>query len=150
MRNVFGIVALAVIVAACSARGSPRSLESIASGLTEAMQPSYADFTLEVHPVKKGDRVTLRCVLRNISAIRGAIEVDASSLPRRNADFFDVNAVPANGRILHRKPPPVALARISAPRSPLSIANGESVEGEMDLGATPIGSLPSNEDLLLL
>jgi len=71
-------------------------------------------------------------------------------LPWRNADLFDINAVAANGKVVRRAPPPPVIARISGPRTPLTIESGKSIEGDMDLGATPIKGLPRNEDLLLL
>jgi hypothetical protein len=89
-------------------------------------------------------------VLRNVSILGTAIEVDASTLPWRNADLFDINAVGADGRVVRRAPPPSVIARISGPRTPLIIASGKSIEGDMDLEATPIKGLPRNEDVLLL
>jgi hypothetical protein len=150
MRKAFTFFALSIIVCGCSERGGQPRLEPLARGLSEAMQPDYADFTLEVRALDKGNRVTLHCVLRNVSIAKTAIDVDASTLPWRNADFFDINAVAANGKVVHRNPWPVELARISGPPTPLTIASGKSIEGEMDLGAMPISGLPRNEDLLLL
>jgi hypothetical protein len=117
---------------------------------TPSDEPAFADFTLEIRAIQSGNQVTLHCVLRNVSVPKNAIEVDASTLPWRNADFFDINAVAANGKVVHRNPPPVELARISGPPTPLTIASGKSIEGDMDLGAMPISCLPRGEDLLLL
>jgi hypothetical protein len=150
MRMVFAIFALAIIVCGCSERCGQHRLEPLARGLSDAMQPAYADFKLEIRTLDKGDRVTLHCVLRNVSIAATAIDVDASTLPWRNADFFDVNVVTANGMVVHRNPPPVELARISAPSTPLAVASGDSIEGEMELGEMPISGLPRNEDLILL
>ena len=149
MRKAFALFSLSLIVCGCSGRvGQPR-LEPLAGGLSEAMRPPYADFTLEIHALNKGDRVVLHCVLRNVSILKTAIDVDESTLPWRNADIFDINAVAANGKVVHRNPPPV-VARISGLPKPLTVASGRSIEGEMDLGAVPISAVPRNEDLLLL
>jgi hypothetical protein len=150
MRMAFAVFALAIIVCACSGRcGQPR-LEPLAHGLSEAMRPAYADFTLEIRAIEKGNSVTLHCALKNVSILATAIDVDASILPWRNPEDFDINAVAANGDVVHRNPPPVEVAQIRGLPTPLTIASGESIEGEMELGKMPIGALPRNEDLLLL
>lgn len=127
--------------------GEPR-LEPLADGLSEAMQPAYADFKLEIHAIHKGNQVTLHCILRNISIAESAIDIDASTLPWHNADMFGIDAVSASGKLVHRYIPPVA--RISGLPTPITIAAGKAIEGEMDLDATPNDGLPRNEDLLLL
>jgi hypothetical protein len=43
-----------------------------------------------------------------------------------------------------------AIARISGPPRPISIAPGQSAEGEIELTAMRVGDLPRNKDLLLL
>jgi len=150
MRNVIAFFAILALICGCRDRGREPPLEPLARGLSEVMQPPYADFTLEIRAIDNGSRVTLHCVLRNVSILGTAIEVDASTLPWRNADLFDINAVAANGKVVRRAPPPSVIARISGPRTPLTIESGKSIEGDMDLGATPIKGLPRNEDLLLL
>jgi len=150
MRKAFVFFSLSLIVYGCSGRGDRPHLEVLAHGLSEAMQPAYADFTLEIRALNKNDRVILHCVLRNVSIAKTAIDVDESTLPWRNADFFDVNAVAGNGEVVHRNPWPVELARISGPPTPLTVGAGQSIEGEMDLSAMPISGLPHDEDLLLL
>ena len=114
--------------------GEPR-LEPLADGLSEAMQPAYADFKLEIHAIHKGNQVTLHCILRNISIAESAIDIDASTLPWHNADMFGIDAVSASGKLVHRYIPPVA--RISGLPTPITIAAGKAIEGEMDLDATP-------------
>jgi hypothetical protein len=150
MRKVFAFFSLSLIVYGCSGRGDQPQLELLAHGLSEAMQPAYADFALEIRALNKNDRIILHCVLRNVSIAKTAIDVDESTLPWQNADLFDVNAVAANGKVVHRNPWPVELARISRPPTPLTVAAGQSIEGEMDLSAMPISGLPQDEDLLLL
>jgi hypothetical protein len=150
MRNSIVLVAFSLLIAGCGDRGREPPLEPLARGLSEAMQPAYADFTLEIRAIDNGGHVTLHCVLRNVSIVGTAITIDASTLPWRNSDIFDINAVAANGKVVRRAPPPPVIARISGPRTPLTIESGKSIEGDMDLGATPIKGLPRNEDLLLL
>ena len=150
MRIVFAIFALSIIVCGCSERSGQPQLEPLARGLSEAMRPAYADFTLEIRAIDNGNRVTLHCVLKNVSIVATAIDVDASTLPWQNPEDFDINAVAANGDVVHRNPPPVAVGQIRGAPTPLSIASGESIEGEMELGKMPIGALPRREDLLLL
>jgi hypothetical protein len=122
----------------------------LARGISEALQQPNGDFKLEIGAENNGNRVTLHCVLRNVSIAETAVDVDASTLPWRNSDLFNINAVAADGKVVHRNPWPVELARISGPRTPVSIASGKSMEGEMDLGAMPISALPRNQDLILL
>jgi hypothetical protein len=150
MRKVIAIFVLSLIIGGCSEQGGLPRLEPLARGLSEAMQPAYADFKLEIHVIDKGNQVILHCELRNISIAETAIDVDASTLPWRNADMFGIDAVAANGQLVHRYTPPVHLGRISGLPTPLTIAAGQSIEGEMDLTATPNSGLPRNEDLLLL
>lgn len=150
MRSVIVYIGFLVLTCSCRDREREPSLEPLAHGLAEAMQPAYADFALEIRAIDNGSRVTLHCVLRNVSIVGTAITVDASTLPWRNSDIFDINAVAANGRVVRRNPPPPVVARISGPPTPLSIESGKSIEGDIDLAETPIKDLPRNEDLLLL
>jgi hypothetical protein len=150
MRKMIALFALSIIVSGCGERDGQSRLEPLARGLSDAMQPAYADFHLEIRALDKSDRVTLHCVLRNVSIAATAIDVDASTLPWRNADMFEIDAVAADGKVVHRNPWPVELARISAPPSQLTIASGKPIEGEINLGEMPISGLPRNEDLLLL
>jgi hypothetical protein len=149
MRTVFAIFALA-IVCGCSERCGQPPLEPLARGLSEAMRPAYADFTLEIRAIDNGNRVILHCLLKNVSIAATAIDVDASTLPWKNPEDFDFNAVAANGDVVHRNPPPVEVAQIRGLPTPLTIASGESIEGDIELSKMPIGALPRNEDLLLL
>jgi hypothetical protein len=150
MRKLLAIFSLAAIAYGCSGRcGQPR-LEPLAHGLSAAMRPAYADFTLEISAIEKGDSVTLHCVLKNVSILATAIDVDASILPCRSPEDFDINAVAANGDVVHRNPPQVEVAQIRGLPTPLSIASGESIEEEIGLAKMPIGALPRNKDLLLL
>ena len=114
------------------------------------MRPAYADFTLEIRAIDAGNRVTLHFVLKNVSVVATAIDVNESTLPWRNPEDFDINAVAANGDVVHRNPPPVEVAQIRGLPKALAIASGESIEGEMELGTMPIAVLPRNDDLLLL
>jgi hypothetical protein len=150
MRRLIALFALSIVVSGCGERDGQPRLEPLAHGLSDAMQPAAADFKLEIRALDKGGRETLHCVLRNVSIAATPIDVDASTLPWRNADFFEIDAVSADGKVVHRNPWPAELARISAPPSPLTIASGKSIEGEMNLGEMPISDLPRNEDLLLL
>lgn len=149
MRTVLAILALA-IVCGCSERCGQTPLEPLAHGLSEALRPAYADFTLEIRAIDNGNRVILHCLLKNVSILATSIDVDASTLPWKNPEDFDFNAVAANGDVVHRNPPPVEVAQIHGLPAPLTIASGESIEGEIELGKMPIGALPRNEDLLLL
>jgi hypothetical protein len=97
MHVIFAVFSLSVIVCGCSERSSQPLLEPLARGLSEAMRPAYADFTLEIRAMDNGNRVTLHCVLKNVSIVATAIDVDASTLPWRNPEHFDINAVAANG-----------------------------------------------------
>jgi hypothetical protein len=150
MRKAFAIFAVGITVCGCNGRFGQAPLEPLARGLSEAMRPAYADFTLEIREINDGNQVTLRCVLKNVSIASTAIVVDASTLPWRNPEDFDINAVAANGDVVHRNPPPVEVAQIRGLPTPLTIASGSSIEGEIELGKMPIGALPRHEDLLLL
>src|SRR5450432_533882 len=107
MRMVIAIFAIGITVCGCSGRFGQPTLEPLARGLSEAMRPAYADFTLEIRASDDGKRVTLHCVLKNVSIATTAIVVDESTLPWRNPEDFDINAVAANGDVVHRNPPPV-------------------------------------------
>ena len=150
MRKLIALFTLSIVAAGCSGGGGHPRLEPLARGLSDAMQPAYADLRLEISALNEGDRVTLHCVLRNVSIAATAIDVDASTLPWRNTDFFEIDAVTANGKVIHRSPWPIQLGRISALPSPLTVASGKTIEGDMYLHEMPITGLPTNEDLLLL
>jgi hypothetical protein len=150
MRNFIVLVACSLLFGGCRDRGREPNLEPLARGLSEAMQPAYADFALEIRAVGDGGRVTLHCVLRNVSIGATAITVDASTLPWANSDIFDINAVAANGKVVRRSPPPPVVARISGVPTPLIVESGKSIEGNIDLAETPIKEVPRNEDLLIV
>ena len=150
MRIIVAIFAIAFSACGCSGQFGAAPLEPLARGISEAKRPAYADFTLEIRAVDNGSRVMLHCVLKNVSIATTAIVVDASTLPWRNPEDFDINAVAANGDVVHRNPPPVEVAQIRGLPTPLTIASGNSIEGEMELDKMPIGSLPRHKDLLLL
>jgi hypothetical protein len=151
MRKLIALFTLSIVVAGgCSGGDGPPQLEPLARGLSDAMQPAYADLRLEIRALNKGDRIILHCVLRNVSIAASAIDVDASTLPWRNTDFFEIDAVTANGKVVQRSPWPIELGPISALPSPLTVASGKEIEGDMYLREMPISGLPTNEDLLLL
>jgi hypothetical protein len=106
------------------------------------------ELKLTIHAENRGERVTLRCVLKNLSAT--AADVDGSTLPWMNADRFSIDAVDANGKVGNSKNPTQAMMpRIASPPKPMAIAPGESMEGEIDLEVMPISALPRNVDVLL-
>jgi hypothetical protein len=143
-------LALSFIVLGCGERAPQPRFEALARGLADAWQPLSHDLRLEIHAENDGERVIMRCDLKNVSA--KAIEVDASTLPWNNADLFSVNAVGADGKVKLQqpRPPPVEIARLSARRAPMSIASGESLGGWFDLEIMPIKGLPRNENWILL
>jgi len=67
------------------------------------------ELKLTIHAESKGERVTLRCVLKNVSAT--AAVVNESNLPWLSADRFSIDAVDANGTVGHCKNPPQASTR---------------------------------------
>jgi hypothetical protein len=149
MRKAIVLFALSIAVCGCNKHGGQPRLESLERGLAEAWQPVALDMKLDIHPEAHGEQVTMRCVLRNISA--NEIDVDQQSLPWNNAEAFSVSAVTAYGGVIQQKPvaaPP--LSRIGAPHAPVAFASGESIEGRIDMGLMRISDIPHNEDLLLL
>jgi hypothetical protein len=150
MRNLIALFTLSIVAGGCSGGDGQPRLEPLARGLSDAMQPAYADLRLEINALNEGDRVILHCVLRNVSIAASAIDVDPSTLPWRNPDFFEIDAVSANGKVVHRSPWPIELGPISALLSPLTVASGKAIEGDMYLREMPTSALRTNEDLLLL
>jgi hypothetical protein len=113
------------------------------------MGRSGSELKLTIHAKSTGERVILRCVLKNISTT--AADVDGSTLPWLNADSFSIDAVDANGKVGNCGNPTQSLmTRIASSPKPMVIAPGESMEGEIDLEAMPISALPRNVDVLLL
>jgi hypothetical protein len=150
MRKAIVLFALSIAVCGCNKNGGQSRLEPLARGLTEAWQPVALDMKLDISAEVNGEQVTLRCILRNISA--NAIDVDQESLPWNNAGAFSVSAVAAGGEVIQQAPvsTPAVLAHISAPHSPVPFASGESMEGRIDMGHIRISDIPHNEDWLLL
>jgi hypothetical protein len=149
MRNLICLFALSIFAFGCGERAGQPRLEPLARGLAETWQPANRELKLEIHSENKGERVTLHCVLRNVSLAGASLDVDASGLPWLNSDLFNIDAVGADGTVVHRNSIPV-VARISGPQRPVAIASGESMEGEIDLGAMPIIALTRNKEWLLL
>jgi hypothetical protein len=150
MRSAIVLIVVSIAVCGCNERkGQPR-LEPLARGLAEAWQPVAHDMKLDIHPEADGNHLTLRCVLRNLSA--SEIVVDQESLPWNNADAFSASAVAADGKVIQQNPvsAPAVIARISAPHAPVAFASGESMEGRIDTGLMRISDIPRNEDLLIL
>jgi hypothetical protein len=150
MRKAIVLFALSIAVCGCNKHGGQPRLESLERGLAEAWQPVALDMKLDIHSETNGEQVTMRCVLRNISA--NEIDVDQESLPWNNADAFSVSAVTADGEVIQQKPvaAPAVIARIGGPHAPVAFASGESMEGRIDMGLMRISDIPHNEDLLLL
>jgi hypothetical protein len=150
MRKAIVLFALSIAVCGCNNHGGHPRLEPLARGLAEAWQPVSLDMKLDIKAEVNGEQVTLRCVLRNISA--NEIDVDQESLPWNNAGDFSVSAVAADGEVIQQTPlsAPAVIAHIAAPRAPVPFASGESMEGRIDMGLIRISDIPHNEDFLLL
>jgi hypothetical protein len=150
MRRAIVLFALSIAICGCDKRDEQPRLEPLARGLAEAWQPVALDMKLDVHPEANGDQVTMRCVLRNMSA--NEIDVDQESLPWNNSDAFSISAVAADGKVIQQKPVsvPAVVARISAPHAPVPLASGESIEGRMNMGLMRMDNIPVDEDLLIL
>lgn len=146
MRKVIALLALSIVACGCGERGAQPRLESLARGLAEAWQPATYELKLTIHAEDKGGRVALRCVLRNMSA--NAIDVDSTRLPWITPGFFSVDAVTASGQVVHRNAQVMQIS--SSTPQPVSIASGESVQGDIDLDSMPIHGLPRREEILLL
>jgi len=67
MRKLIALFTLAIVAGSCSEGGGLPRLEPLARGLSDAMQPAYADLRLEITAINEENRVTLHCVLRNVS-----------------------------------------------------------------------------------
>lgn len=150
MRKLIALFTLSFVTASCNGGDSHTQLLPLARGLSDAMQPAYAELRLEVTAKSDGDRVALHCVLRNVSIAATPINLEPSTLPWRNPDFFEIDAVTANGKVVHRSQGPIELGPASALPSPLTVTSGNVIEGDMFLHEMPTGGLSINEDLLLL
>ena len=150
MRNAVVLIALAIVTCGCNKQGSPPRLDGLARGLAEAWQPEAVDLKLEIHPDVDGNEVILRSVLCNLSTRE--IDIDQESLPWNNADAFSVSAVAANGDVIKQRAVPVSavIAHISAPHTPVRLASGEHIEGNLDVSLLRIDGIPHNKDVLLL
>jgi hypothetical protein len=129
MRNVIASVSLLVIICGCSER-QPR-LEPLARGLAEAWQPATRDLKLAIQAENNRERVTLHCVLQNISAT--PIEVNSSTLPWITPGFFSIDAVTASGRVVHRSAHVMQIS--SSTRQQVTIASGGSMNGILIYGS---------------
>jgi hypothetical protein len=150
MRKLIVLFTLSFVAAGCSGGDGHPQLEPLARGLSDAMQPAYAELRLEITAKNDGDRVALHCVLRNVSIAATPIDLEPSTLPWRNPDFFEIDAVTANGKIVHRSQGLIELGPASTLPSPLTVTSGSAIEGDMFLHEMPPSGLPTNEDLLLL
>jgi hypothetical protein len=150
MHKTLVLFALSLAVCSCNRGEGQRQLKPLASGLAEAWQPVALDMRLDIYPEATGDQAKIRCVLRNVSTHE--IVVDAESLPWHNEDYFSLSAVDADGKVIHQDPVPipVEISRISAPKAPVAVAPGESIEGSVDMGYMHISKLRRDKDLLLL
>ena len=149
MRAVIGLLVLSIFVCSCSQRDGLPRLQPLARGFAEAWQPLPRDFNLDIRAERNGDDLIMHCILRNISA--KVLEVDTSTLPWNNADWFSAIAVAADGRVVaQNKGPPPLLSCISAPPKAMAIPSGDSREAMFDLKVVPLTTLPRNEDLLLV
>lgn len=150
MRKASVLFALSIAVCGCNKHGGQPRLEPLARALAEAWQPVSLEMKLDISAEVNGEQVTLRCILRNISAKE--IDVDQESLPWNNAGAFSVSAVAAGGEVIQQTPisTPAVIAHISAPHAPVPFASGESMEARIDMGLIRISDIPHNEDWLLL
>ena len=150
MRRLIAIFSLSLAAAGCNGGGGHTHLEPLARGLSDAMQPAYAELRLEIVAKNDGDRVALHCVLRNVSIAATPVNLEPSTLPWRNPDFFEIHAVTASGKVVHRSQEPIELGPASELPSPLTVTPGNAIEGDMFLHEMPNSGLPTNEDLLLI
>lgn len=137
MRSLIAFLVL-VVVCGCSNR-----LEPLARGLEAAWKPEQRQLKLVLRTQAKDGRTILHCVLSNVNW--QSIDVDASGLPWLMPYRFSVDAVTASGRVIHKNLP-VEIAHISGPSRLVSIARGQSMEGEVELAALSTGDLPRGED----
>ena len=150
MRKQIARLILSVFAAGCNGRDGHAQLEPLARGLSDAMQPAYAELRLEIIAKNDGDRVILHCVLRNVSIAATPIAIEPFTLPWRNPDFFEIDAVTASGKVVHRGQRPIELEPASELPSSLTVSPGNAIEGDMSLHEMPNSGLPTNEDLLLI
>jgi hypothetical protein len=56
MRKLMACFMLSIVAVACSGGDGHPRLEPLARGLSDAMQPAYADLRLEISALHEGDR----------------------------------------------------------------------------------------------
>jgi hypothetical protein len=150
MRNILALFMTLMTLYACDARhehtqyGSP-DLGRLASGLQQAWPRSTYLVQMTMTISQTEGHESLHCRLRNTSS--DALELNRSGLPWIASGFFHVVAVTPAGRALPIEP--VLEQLVSKPQS-ISLAPGQSLEGDFDLKYLPGGPFPRDEDLLLL
>jgi hypothetical protein len=132
------------LVSGCHARGDSPNLAPLASGLEEVWPRSPHEIRMTISVGGTAGHEVLHCRLTNTSAI--VLQLDRSALPWITPGLFRVGVVTARG-LLPRNP--IIMSLQNAPQ-PLSIAAGETLEGNLDLLHLPTGPLPRDEDVLLV
>jgi len=146
MRNSVLLVASLLVLYGCHARDDSANLAAVARGLDDVWPQATRDARMTMYIKRSENRELLHCRLVNTS--EHALELNRSALPWITTNLFRVGAVTAKGQVLPA-PPPVVIQIVAEPAF-LSIAPGETLEGDLDLEHFPIGGTPRNEDLLLI
>lgn len=142
--RLLAIAALAILWG-CSSPHDDTQLRQLEAGLRQAWPKAQWALHMTLVAEDKAGRTVLRCVLENTSA--EPIKVNASTFPWTTPGLFDVNAVTADGTVIHRNG--VINQPMNMPEI-VTLGVGQSLEGQFDLEQLPIASLARSEDVLLL
>jgi hypothetical protein len=143
MRITIALLFIACMLGGCHESSEPTGLESISRGLEEAWPHATHDLRLTV--TKIPGREAFHCRLTNTSAY--PIIVNSSRLPWVTPGFFQVTAVGATGKVPRQNP--LIIVGSAVPR-PVSIAPGESREGDAEFKYVRFPESSRNEDFLVL
>jgi hypothetical protein len=145
MRNSVVLVGSLLVLCGCHARSDSPNLAAVARALDDAWPQATRDARMTMYIKRSENRELLH--YRLVSTSENVLELNRSALPWITTNLFRVAGVTAKGQVLRTVP---IVMQIMAEARPLSIAPGESLEGDFDLEHFPIGGFPRDEDLLLI
>jgi hypothetical protein len=136
--------------AASPAFGQTLRLQPLAEQLSESW-PQFSELRMSTTWTRTNGSEGLHCEIRNVS--RHPVEIDGETLPWIEQALVQFTVISADGIQLYPGRDAIPISQIVGPSYSLTIAPGQSVQGDMDFGlgrAPKLYATLARGDLLLL
>jgi hypothetical protein len=150
LRIATGLLIAIAVLCGCNPRqerapAEAVALDSLAHGLNEWWPRPSWDVRMTMFWKQEAGREYLHCRLENTFAHN--IALDGSAVTWKTPGLLDFSAITGRGRLVYKNG---FLESLIAVPTPVPVAPGQALEGDIDLQYLPIPSTARGEDLLLL